>query len=345
LNLSDFDYEYPQELVAQHPLADRDASRMLVAKRKPGAIEHSHVARLPQSLREGDVLVMNDTKVFHARLFGTRGKGTAIELLVAERHPSIEGAWLCLAKRARRINAGERIFFGMQATAKVLGREGVFLIVEFESDNLELAMKYHGVPPLPPYIERSGYESYSDEDRERYQTIYAKNAGSSAAPTAGLHLSERLINAIDGAGVQIEYITLHVGIDTFAPVRVEDLDEHKMHGEAVTIAEDVAKRLADAKKDNRRIVAVGTTTVRALESAAAEAGKIRHGRWMTDLFITPGYEFRLVDAMMTNFHQPKSTLIILVSAFAGREFILNCYREAIKERYRLFSYGDAMLIL
>lgn len=356
MKLSDFDYSYPKDLIAQRPLRERDSSRMMIVDRRAKSWQHAHTALLPDTLRKGDVLVVNDSRVIPARLFGTRATGEAIELLVVE--PAREGKtlWRCLLKRAKRIRTGEKFFFGMQATATARGREDIYLLVEFKDASLELAMRYHGVPPLPPYIEREGFEAYSKEDRERYQTVFADKPGSAAAPTAGLHLSEALLESTRQRGIDIVNITLHVGIDTFAPVRAEKLSEHRMHGERIEISEKTAHRLLEAKKNGERIIAVGTTAARALESAAAfevtgsdgfeawQGGRIHHGRWSTELFITPGYDFRLIDALLTNFHQPKSTLLMMVAAFAGREFILNCYQEAIREQYRLFSYGDCMFI-
>jgi S-adenosylmethionine:tRNA ribosyltransferase-isomerase len=357
MKISDFDYSYPEELVAQKPLPERARSRMMVVDRANKSIAHSHILELPKFLKQGDLVVMNDTRVVPARIFGRRGKGEEIELLVVE--PSDrKDVWRCLLKRAKRIRPGEQFFFGMQSTAKALGREGEHLLVEFKRNSLELAMKHHGVPPLPPYIRREGFKSYTEEDRERYQTVFARTPGSAAAPTAGLHFDDALIKKMNEAGAKVEHVTLHVGIDTFAPVRVDDVDAHRMHGEAVEVSRQTAETVSVAKGRGERVVAIGTTSVRSLESAAEMAGsdkadgtfawkkgKIAFGRWTTDIFIKPGYEFKVVDAILTNFHQPRSTLIMLVSAFAGREFILSCYEEAIKERYRLFSYGDCMLII
>lgn len=344
MKLADFDYAYPKELVAQRPLPERDRSRMMLLDRAEGAWRHAGVADLPAELRPGDLLVVNDSKVVPARLFGRRGTGESLEVLVVE--PAGENLWRCLLKKAKRIRDGEKFFFGMQATATTRGREGIFLILEFRPGGLELAMKHHGAPPLPPYIEREGRAAYTDEDRERYQTIYARNAGSAAAPTAGLHLSEKLLAAIAGRGVGIAHVTLHVGIDTFAPVRAEETAGHRMHGERYEISAAAAEAIGQAKHEGRRVVAVGTTTTRALESAAiAGDGAVVAGEGVTTLFIEPGFSFRVVDAMLTNFHQPKSTLLLLVSAFAGRELIFAAYAEAIREGYRLFSYGDCMLIV
>ena len=350
-----FNYEYPEDLVAQRPLPARHESRMMVVERAGEKAEHRAINDLPCFIKHGDLLVLNDSKVVPARLFGKRCTGEELEILIVEQRK--DGLWRCLLKNAKRIRAGEKIFFGMQATSTACGREGIYLLMEFAKDSLALAIEHHGVPPLPPYIKREGYEAYTEEDRERYQTVYARKPGSAAAPTAGLHLSEPLIERVKAAGAQIASVTLHVGIDTFAPMRAERLGDHRMHGERIEISEDAANLIALAKAEGRRVIAIGTTTTRAIESAAAfevkesaghiswPNGRIHHGSWTSDLFITPGYDFRIADAMLTNFHQPRSTLLALVCAFAGREFILSCYREAIKERYRLFSYGDCMLII
>lgn len=342
MKLSDFDYKYPKELIAQRPLRERDLSRMMVINRKSQSFENLEIADLPKVLKAGDILVLNDSKVVPARLFGTRGRNEIIEVLVVERAEKND-RWRCLIKNAKRIRAGEKFFFGMHATATAAGREGVFLVLEFKHGGLDLAIKHHGVPPLPPYIERDGFDSYSDEDRERYQTVFAKKAGSAAAPTAGLHFSEALIAALKTSRIEIANVTLHVGIDTFTPVRADEISDHEMHGERIEIDPDTAETVNRAKSEGRRVIACGTTAVRALESGF-EDGKLQAGCRTTKLFITPGYKFRVVDAMITNFHQPKSTLLMLISAFAGREFILKCYEAAIKEKYRLFSYGDCMLI-
>ncbi len=346
MNLSDFDYEYPKELIAQHPLAARDESRMMVVRRSDRSFSHSGITEIASFIEPGDVVVVNETKVAPARIFGKRGNGEEVEILLIEQTET-PNLWKTLLKRAKKIRPGEKFFFGMQATATARGRDDIYLLLEFNGNSLKLAMEKRGVPPLPPYIERKGMDAYSNEDRERYQTVYARHTGSAAAPTAGLHLTPQIIKSIEDRGASVESIVLHVGIDTFAPVRAEKLDDHKMHGERVMISEESAQKIASAKKDGLKVIAVGTTTTRALESAAlkSDTGEIAHGQWTTDIFIKPGFEFKAVDAMLTNFHQPKSTLLVMISAFAGREFILSCYQEAIKERYRLFSFGDCMLIL
>jgi S-adenosylmethionine:tRNA ribosyltransferase-isomerase len=354
MKLSDFDYEYPKELVAQHPLAKRDASRMMILDRKTGSMRDEMVCNLPSELKEGDLLVLNDSRVAPARIFGRGIKGMPIELLVVEPEPGMRNVWRCLIKRAKRLRRGDTFFFGMQARATVRGRSELYLLVEFRDNTLELAIKHHGVPPLPPYINRDGFEAYSNEDRERYQTIYADKAGSAAAPTAGLHLSQELLEKIEGQGVGVSRVTLHVGIDTFAPMRIDDTSDHRMHGERIEIPGETATAIARTKNKGGRVIAVGTTTTRVLESACVDGapgnhhewdgGSISAGSWTTNLFIEPGFKFKAVDALLTNFHQPKSTLILMVSAFATRDLIFKSYQKAIDEKYRLFSYGDCMLI-
>jgi S-adenosylmethionine:tRNA ribosyltransferase-isomerase len=347
MKLSDFDYKFPEELVAQRPLADRTASRMFVLEKNLRVFRHLHITDIINFIKEGDIIVFNDTRVFPARIFGEKSGGKPIELLLTERiegRDNTDETWRCVTKRVRSYRKGDKLFFGISAAAEVAGRDGDFLIVNFKAGHRKRAVEKRGVPPLPPYIKRKNFNEYTDEDRERYQTVYAANYGSAAAPTAGLHFSGELIGKIKSAGVQTAFVTLHVGADTFAPVRAENIEDHKMHGEHFIISEETAEKINTAKKEKRRIIAVGTTTVRALESAG-KSGAIVPGEYKTNLFITPGYEFKITDAMLTNFHQPKSTLIMLVSAFAGRELILNAYKDAIKNRYRLFSYGDCMLII
>ena len=347
MKLSDFDYKFPDELVAQRPLAERSASKMMVLNRSGGSWSHGCVADLPSFLKSGDVLVVNDSRVIPARIFGNLSGGRPVELLLVQKvsgDGNSNEIWRCIIKRARNYRRGDKFFFGISATAEVAGRDGDFLLVEFGAGHCNRAIERFGVPPLPPYIKREDYKSYNDEDRERYQTVYANEPGSVAAPTAGLHFSEELLHKIRDAGAAVANVTLHVGADTFAPVRVENILDHKIHGESFSISEETAETVNRAKKEGRRVIAVGTTTVRTLESGFRDE-KCHAGKNETGLFITPGYKFNLVDCLITNFHQPKSTLLMLVSAFAGREFILGAYEEAIREGYRLFSYGDCMLIL
>lgn len=347
MKLTEFDYSYPEELVAQEPLPQRGASRMMVIDRRMRSWEHRNVSELPRYVREGDVLVINDSRVRPMRLFGELAGGKPVELLLVKSleepgdgRPEI---WKCLIRKAKRYGYGDQFFFGISATARAVGHDGMYLLVEFMPGHRERAMERRGVPPLPPYIRRDGLESYTPKDFDRYQTIYAQRDGSAAAPTAGLHFSQKLLDDISSRGVEVVSITLHVGLDTFQPVRVDDITLHRMHGEWYEISWDVADRINAAKKEGRRVVAVGTTTVRALESSWKD-GLVHPGDCTTNLFITPGYIFRVVEGMLTNFHQPRSTLLMMVSAFAGREFLLNCYQDAISEKYRLFSYGDCMAI-
>lgn len=347
MKLSEFDYQYPEELVAQKPLAERDASRMMVIDRREASWQHAGVASLPQFLREGDCIVVNDSRVMPMRLFGELSGGKPIKLLLVDPIACYEEGereiWKCIIKRAKRYRVGDIFFFGISAKGRVVGHDGTYLLVEFEAGHRRRAMERKGVPPLPPYIKRETFDDYSDVDRERYQTVYAEKEGSSAAPTAGLHLSENLVSEIRARGVSIIPVTLHVGLDTFQPVRVDDVRQHTMHGEHYIIREESADLINRAKKEGRRVIAIGTTTVRALESSW-KGGAVRAGEGSTNLFITPGYIFRVVDGLVTNFHQPKSTLLMMISAFAGREFVLRCYDEAIREHYRLFSFGDCMAI-
>ena len=343
MKISELDYNYPEELIAQHPLAKRSASKMMVVERNLKKVQHASSAELDNFLRADDLLIINNTKVAPARIFGSRRNGEPIELLVVE-PAGPANLWRCLLKKAKRIHKNEQFFFGMQATAIAKGREGVFLLVEFKGRALKNAMQYHGAPPLPPYINRQGLAAYSQEDRERYQTVFAKKSGSAAAPTAGLHFDEETFAKLKAKGVEIQELTLHVGIDTFTPMRVDDSDEHKMHGEQIEISAQTAESISNAKKAGRRVIALGTTATRALESAYFE-DQIKSGSWTTHLFVTPGYQFKVVDGMITNFHQPRSTLIMLVAAFMGKDFLLECYQTAIEHKYRLFSYGDCMLIL
>ncbi len=347
MKLSDFNYEFPEELIAQRPLPERTASKMMVVYRANGSWEHKRITDLPSYLEPDDVLVLNDSRVVPARIFGKGIGGREVEILLVQKVSGSDASgerWRVLTKRVRNYHKGDKFFFAMSATAEVVGREGDFLVVEFPAGHARRAMERSGVPPLPPYIRRSGRDSYTEEDVERYQTVFADEPGSVAAPTAGLHFTDNLLKKVGGAGVKIAKVTLHVGADTFAPVRAENISDHKMHGETFFVPEGTADAVNRAKKEGRRVIAVGTTSVRALESSAAD-GICRAGKRSTDLFITPGYKFRVVDRLLTNFHQPRSTLLMLVSAFAGRELILSAYREAIEKKYRLFSYGDCMLII
>jgi S-adenosylmethionine:tRNA ribosyltransferase-isomerase len=333
--LDDFDYVLPPECIAQAPLAERSASRLLVMR--GDALEDRAFVDLPGFLRPGDLLVMNDTRVLHARLFGQKESGGQVEVLV-ERVTG-EDTVLAQVRASKSPKPGSRIRLEDAFDAEVLGREGEFYELRFPGDALELIEK-HGRLPLPPYIERAA----ANADEERYQTVYARERGSVAAPTAGLHFDAPLLERLRDHGVGIAHVTLHVGAGTFQPVRVQDLSQHRMHRECYHVPQATAEAIAATRKRGGRIVAVGTTTLRTLESSAAEDGTLKVGAGDTALFITPGYRFRCVDLLITNFHLPKSTLLMLVSAFGGMAAIRAAYRHAIENGYRFFSYGDAMLI-
>ncbi|MFW6297986.1 MAG: tRNA preQ1(34) S-adenosylmethionine ribosyltransferase-isomerase QueA [Desulfosalsimonas sp.] len=351
-DINDFYYELPDSLIAQQPADSRENSRLLVLDRQSGKTWHQRFHDLPQLLNSSDVLVINDTRVIPARLSGhKKDTGGRIEVLVIDYAGGIQTGTNpytfqcdCLIRASRPPGPGTRLEFHSGLSGRVISvNEGTYY-VEFKSDiPFQKVLKNTGMVPLPPYIQRSGQESGAD-DRKNYQTVYAEQSGAVAAPTAGLHFSESLLARIREKGIEIIAITLHVSYGTFMPVRVSDIREHKMHVEHYHISSRAAESINMARQQNRRIVAVGTTSVRTLEYAAGNDGRIRPGQGACDLFIYPGYRFKIIDAMITNFHLPKSTLIMLVSAFAGRENILCAYREAIEEGYRFFSYGDAMII-
>ena len=341
MKLDDFDYNLPEELIAQTPLKDRSASRFLVLNKNDGSIEHKHFKDLVSYLNKGDTLVLNDTKVIPARLIGEKVDTKAvIEVLLLK---NIEGnEWEALCKPAKRVKVDSIISFGdgsLKAKCTFVGEEGIrrFELI-YEGVLYEILDKL-GTMPLPPYI----HEKLKDQNR--YQTVYAKNLGSAAAPTAGLHFTPELLDELKNKGVNIVYLTLHVGLGTFRPVNVENIKEHHMHSEFYTISQETCDVINDTKKRGNRLVAVGTTSVRVLETVASKYGKLNEDSGWTDIFIYPGYEFKVVDNLITNFHLPKSTLVMLVSALAGRENILNAYNEAIKEKYRFFSFGDSMFII
>ncbi len=340
MKTSDFLYDLPEELIAQTPIEPRDHSRLLVVNRVDNSIEHRHFYDLPGYLRSGDVLVINDTRVMPARLIGERmpGGGACEVLLLRQVSPV---SWETLVKPGKKLKTGAKVSFGggrltatIEAPTDAGGR-----VVRFDvaSGTLEAALDELGEMPLPPYI----HEKL--DDRERYQTVYARAVGSAAAPTAGLHFTPELMEKIRGMGVQIVPVLLHVGLGTFRPVKAEDVSEHKMHSEFYQVTEEAAEAVNRAKREGRRVIAVGTTSVRTLESAAKD-GLLASGSGWTEIFITPGYRFQMVDALITNFHLPGSTLIMLVSALMGRDETLRAYTEAVRLRYRFFSFGDAMLI-
>lgn len=340
MKTDDFDYYLPENLIAQTPLEKRDESRMMVLDRHTGAIEHKHFYDIIDYLNKGDVLVLNNTKVIPARLFGVKENTEAhIEILLLKNIK--DNTWECLAKPAKRVKEGTIISFGdglLKAKCIKVGEEGIRHL-DFIYDGIfyEILDKL-GTMPLPPYIKEKL------EDQGRYQTVYAKEEGSAAAPTAGLHFTEELLNKIKAKGITICYITLHVGLGTFRPVNVEDVTKHKMHSEFYTMNKETAQILNTAKKESRRIISVGTTTTRTLETIIAKYGQFGEYSGWTDIFIYPGFKFKAIDGLITNFHLPKSTLVMLVSAFASREIILNAYQEAVKNEYRFFSFGDSMFI-
>ncbi|HEX8709865.1 MAG TPA: tRNA preQ1(34) S-adenosylmethionine ribosyltransferase-isomerase QueA [Pyrinomonadaceae bacterium] len=343
--ISDFDYELPDELIAQRPLEERDAARMLLLERETGAWRDTRFAELPSYVRAGDVVVINNTRVFPARLVGTREpSGGRVELfLVRELGPF---TWEALARPARRLQEGARVSFG---DGRLRGEiVGVLAdgrrAVRFECDGpLAEVIEELGQTPLPPYIKRD--ESGADEDRERYQTVFAQRRGAIAAPTAGLHFTPRVMQELGARGARIVELTLHVGYGTFEPVRVADLARHRVAPEHYEISEEAAGAINEARSSGGRILTIGTTTTRALESAVSEGGGVLAGAGTAQLTITPGYRFRVVDALLTNFHLPRSSLLVLVAAFAGREVTLAAYRHAVRARYRFYSYGDCMLII
>ncbi|HEX8688275.1 MAG TPA: tRNA preQ1(34) S-adenosylmethionine ribosyltransferase-isomerase QueA [Pyrinomonadaceae bacterium] len=352
MRISDFDYELPEELIAQHPLGRRDASRMLVVGRAAGGWRDGAFAEFPSELRAGDTVVVNNTRVFPARLVGRREPtGGRVELLLVRRREDLGGeAWEVLARPARRLEDGARVTFGdgrLGAEVVSATADGARRVVRFRPEgDFGALLEEFGRMPLPPYIRRESDDlAARDEDRERYQTVYAAAPGAIAAPTAGLHFTPQVFEALRARGVGVAEITLHVGYGTFAPVRAEDLGGHRVAAERFEITGAAAGEINATRARGGRVVAVGTTTVRALESAAEGAGRVRPGRGETGLTVTPGYEFRATDALLTNFHLPRSSLLVLVSAFAGRELVLGAYRHAVAARYRFYSYGDCMLIL
>lgn len=344
---SEFYYELPEELIAQVPLADRASSRLLVLDKKTGEVCHRHFRELTKYLKPGDCLVLNDTRVMPARLLGVReDTQSSVEVLLLKRcaQGSFGGGmcWEALVRPGRRVRPGHRLTFGDgRLRAEVLEiTAGGNRIVRFEFQGVfEEILDQLGEMPLPPYI----HEKL--EDRERYQTVYAREEGSAAAPTAGLHFTEELLEEIRSMGVDVRFVTLHVGLGTFRPVKEENIEDHDMHSEFCIVTEETAAALKRCRERGGRVVAVGTTSCRTLESMADGRGGVRAGSGWTDIFIYPGYQFQVIDGLITNFHLPESTLIMLVSALAGRENVLKAYEEAVKEKYRFFSFGDAMLVV
>lgn len=340
MKTSDFYYDLPQELIAQTPLERRDGSRLMVLDRESGEITHRHFYDLPEYLHPGDTLVLNDSRVLPARLYGHRvPTGGAVELLLLKDQGN--GKWECLARPGRKLKPGAEVSFGdgeLTATIAEDLQEGKKLVqFHYEGIFLEILERL-GKMPLPPYIKEEL------QNGERYQTVYSKVTGSAAAPTAGLHFTKELLQKIQDMGVSIAYVTLHVGLGTFRPVSAEEVTDHHMHSEFCMISKETAELLNETHRRGGRIICVGTTSCRTLESFAKEDGTFEESSGWTEIFIYPGYRFKAMDALVTNFHLPESTLVMLVSAFAGREHILNAYNTAVQERYRFFSFGDAMLI-
>lgn len=341
--LADYDFPLPDELIAQEPPAERGASRLLLVDRAAGTISHRRFAELPELLAPGDLLVRNETRVIPARLIGRKESGGLIELLLVEPVEGEETLWRCMTRSAKPARPGCRLAFAGDLRGEVVADlgEGWRSVLFTCRDEFLAHLESAGEMPLPPYIARPP----RDADRERYQTIFAGEPGAVAAPTAGLHFTTATFSALAARGIDSCGLTLHVGPGTFLPVRAERLDDHRMHAERYEIPAATAAAVNRAKGEGRRVVAVGTTSTRALESAVDAHGVVQGGRGATELFIRPGHRFQAVDALLTNFHLPRSTLLVLVSAFAGRDLILAAYREAVAEKYRFFSYGDCMLIL
>ena len=340
MRTDDFDFDLPEELIAQTPLSKRDASRLLVLDKQTGEISHKHFTDIIEYMEKGDTLVLNDTKVMPARLYGIKEEtGAIVEVLLLKDEG--ENVWECLTKPAKRVKEGTVISFGvgkLKAKCIKVLEDGIrYFTLEYKGILYEILDEL-GEMPLPPYI----HEKLKDKDR--YQTVYAKNVGSAAAPTAGLHFTQELLNEIKNKGINIAYITLHVGLGTFRPVNVEDVTRHKMHSEYYIMSEDVANLLNNTRESGHKIIAVGTTSTRTLETIASLYGKFKGCSGWTDIFIYPGYKFKGIDYLITNFHLPKSTLVMLVSALAGKDNIMKAYGKAIDKKYRFFSFGDSMLI-
>lgn len=342
MRVADFDYHLPPELIAQTPVEPRDASRLLVVDRRTGQLHHRHFHDLPEYLAAGDLLVTNDTRVIRARLFGRKAEGGGrVEVFLLR--PTGEAEWEALVRPGRRVRRGTALVFGegeLTARIKGEGSGGKRTVVFAGADDLSATLERLGQVPLPPYI------TAPLADGERYQTVYARREGSVAAPTAGLHFTPALLDRLAGAGVGLASVTLHVGLGTFRPVDAEEVEAHEMHSEYYEVSPETARAVNATRQAGGRVVAVGTTSCRTLETAAAlGGGEVAAGHGWTDIFIYPGYQFRAIDALVTNFHLPRSTLLMLVSALAGRELVFRAYEEAIRERYRFYSFGDAMLIL
>lgn len=337
MKTSDFSFDLPEELIAQNPPEERGASRLLVLDRADGTIHHSHITELTKWIDEDTLMILNDSRVRKARIYAASDTGGRVEFLLLENRG--DGLWLAMVTKAKKQRVGKEYTFDGGVRGRIVEIEAPYRVIRFETPIDDAYLDLNGHMPLPPYIRRED----SGEDTTRYQTVYSRNVGSVAAPTAGLHLTEEILSELVSFCAGIVRVTLHVGLGTFLPVRAENLQDHEMHTERYEISPEAAERINRAKAEGKKILAVGTTSVRTLESSFRE-GRIHPGEGATNIFIYPGYEFKVVDTLLTNFHTPESTLLMLVSALAGKETILNTYREAVKERYRFFSYGDAMLI-
>lgn len=341
--ITNFYYDLPDDLIAQEPLEKRESSRMLAVNRASNTWQDKHFYDFPEFLKKGDIIVLNNTKVFPARLLGTSETGANVEIFLVK---EIENqTWKTLARPAKRLKIGKKVLFGERLTAEILEKtEEGRCVVKFAADgDFDEVLDEVGKTPLPPYIKRE--KDAIDKDRERYQTIFARERGAIAAPTAGLHFTPEILQKIKDIGVIVAEITLHVGYGTFEPVRVDDLSKHSVMPEQCEISPETTEILNQAKAGDRRIIAIGTTTTRALESSFSEGNNIQAGRRLANLTITPGYKFRVIDGLLTNFHLPQSSLLVLVSTFAGYELIMKAYRHAVESRYRFYSYGDCMLII
>lgn len=349
-DIEDYDYTLPEDLIAQVPAPERDQSRLMVVERSSASVAHRHFTDLPELLLPGDLLVVNNTRVVPARLFGRKESGGRTEILVLE-HVDGEAdkpdARWCLLRSSKRPKKGSRLFFDQDLSGVVedLGEDGLIQIAFQGPRSVDVVLENKGMMPLPPYIRRKEKDRFSPMDRERYQTVFAEKKGAVAAPTASLHFTDGLLAKLEQKGVSVVQVTLHVGHGTFRPVRTRDIRDHRLGVEAYDLSSDAATAIARSKSEGRRVVAVGTTVVRTLESVALPQGGIKSGRGKTDLLITPGFPFKVVDALITNFHLPRSSLLFLVSAFAGLDLVKKAYQEAVAKAYRFFSYGDAMLIV
>lgn len=342
--VKEFDYTLPDELIARFPAAVRDSSRLMVLSRSQQTITESVVTELPDYIEAGDVVVLNDTRVIPARLLGTKESGGKVEIFLLRRDDNHEAEqWLCLLKASKRFRAGQQVWLPAGMTATLINNmDEAGWLIRFEgAEPFDCWLEREGHIPLPPYLGRSDQQL----DKERYQTVFAHNPGAVAAPTAGLHLTQELLDAIRQRGAEVVTLTLHTGLGTFLPVRVEKVVDHRIHVERYQISEATARAVNSAKSRGKRVIAIGTTTARTLEYASDSNGLLMAGNGEADIFIYPGYRFKIVDALLTNFHLPESTLLMLVSALAGREWIMQAYQRAIFSRYRFYSYGDAMLIV